>query len=531
MDEKLTLKLSIFLHKKEIMDFDDCIKEESFESIDTYKVNGELGLDGKMYIHHPTKNPPSWKYLLDKITDERIEMEDNSSNKAVVIFKYRNRYLSIVYGYGKSMLDDSTIVKNFGLKVAANLIDPENIRSLNSMTIEDTIVDTQKQATEYVNQDQFQTDKNREILKSISGSPNNETIAKFMVGTDSLSVTRKMSMLEIKENLIYYFNSYNKDDYKGKGFEWIDNIQKIKDAETQMMLNDYLVQAILNSDESLRIAPNKIIEWENIISFRITGMGRSTEESIYINQNSYFEYIRSRKKQNNVIDKLKRDDLRARTTDDIEVKISNIYDAIIYETLINGQKYILCYGDWFEVDTEYYTRIKNRVKRTPKCAIQFPNCKKGQSEGEYNESVVSHNSEYVLLDQKNYIGKNYGRSKIEPCDIFTKNKQLIHVKIGGASSKLSHLFSQGLVSARILSIDKGFKAHINDVTKQKLGYEPIGLDDQNNQFEIVFAIIDKREEEIENVIPFFSLVNLAQVLDNLDSMNFKNSLMLIKQEV
>ena len=111
------------------------------------------------------------------------------------------------------MLEDGNIERNFGLIVAANLIDPQKIRSLNSMTIEDTIVDTQKQSVFYSSQTDLQVDANKEILKSVSGAPKLESEARFLVGTDSLTATRKMKIEDIKESIKFYYSAYRKKDY------------------------------------------------------------------------------------------------------------------------------------------------------------------------------------------------------------------------------------------------------------------------------------------------------------------------------
>ncbi|CQR47379.1 hypothetical protein BN1058_01690 [Paraliobacillus sp. PM-2] len=531
-DDLKVQKISLYLHKDSVSDYEDCIKDSSLNSVDTYVVKKEIGLEGKIYVHHPTVNTPDWKEVIEKLTNEEIDIKENASNKAIMILKYNNRFFSIVYGYGKSMLNYSTIVRNFGLIVAANLIDSKKIRSLNSMTIEDTIVDTQKQSTEYANQELFQVNKSREILKTLSGSSSNESIARFIVGTDSLTITRKMDIEKIKSDITFYFKTYNEDHYKRNGFDWLDNIQREKDSQIIEELDKKLIDGIKTLNPKLSIAPNKIIDWENIFGFYFTGTGKSKDKlvSIDINYTDYFQYINQRT-EINIISKLKRDGLFSINNTNEEFKVSNIYEAIIFETSLNNSLYLLCYGDWYEINKNFYSQIKERIKNVYKSNLQFPSCKFKEHEGTYNERVAQSNPSYVLMDQKNYQPKAYGLSKIEPCDIFTKDKQLIHIKKGGSSSKLSHLFSQALVSSRILAIENEFRAHVNRIAQEKLLVDPLSEKDNNSDFEIIFAIIHKKEEEMENVLPFFSMVNLTQVLDTLDSMNFQYSLLSIKQEI
>lgn len=528
--EKSTIKISLFLHQDHIRSFDECIKKEAKKESKEYNLKRSVGIEGKIYVHKPKEQSPDWFGLLNRLSHEPIETKKNASNKAIIVFKHKNRFFTLTYGYGKSMLNESTLVRNFGLIVAANLIDPKKIKSLNSMTIEDVIVDTQKQSTEFVTQDQFQTNRSGEIMKSLSGSPKSETIAKFVTGTDSLTATRQMNIEEIASDIDYYYSVFQQKDYQKNGFEWLDNVQRIKDSILKAKLEGKLVQAI-TQNEKVVIAPNKIIDWQEIKGFYLTGTRKKKPQnpSVLINYDEYFDYIRS-KNLKNIIDKMKRDALYGINLDEVDIKISNIYDSVVFETMLDNRKYLLCYGDWYEINHQFYTQIKDRIRNVRTCSLSLPCCTRGEREDHYNSRIANGNNNFALMDQKNYQPKEYGYSKIEPCDIVTMQKQFIHIKKGGSSSKLSHLFAQGSVSSRILAKEYEFKTHINEVVESKFGPDFLKEEDRNHEYEIVFAIIDHRNGPIEEVLPFFSMVNLSQTLDNLESMKFNYSLALIKQE-
>lgn len=428
-------KISIFLHKDTVQNFEGCIKVKARDSSDIHTVKNTIGISGKIYIHRSIPKTPEWKATLEKLTSETISLTDNSSNKAVVVFKYKNRYLSMTYGYGKSMLDEETIERNFGLIFAANLIDPNKIRSLNSMTIEDTIVDTQKQAVNFSTQEDFQINQNSEILKSVSGAPNLETTAKFIVGSDSITATQKMNIENIKESIKFYYDTYQKNDYVNKGFGWLNNIKRIKDATINNLLDSKLEEDILREDANIVIGPNKILDWEDIAGFYITGMRNSKEPdiSISLDYEKYLTYLRS-KPEIKFLDKLKRDKIKAKNDQGIHFSISSVYDGIVYELSHDDKKYLLCYGDWYEVDEDFYNKIRTRVNTVATCEFTLPSCIKDAGEGDYNTKVDESNDNCVSLDQKNYSIPGYGRSKVEPCDILTKDKKFIHVKKGGSSS-------------------------------------------------------------------------------------------------
>lgn len=523
-----TQKISLYLHKVSVQDFSECIKSKALLSSEVSEVKPEIGLEGKIYIHETTKKMPDWKVLIDQLSVNSINIAENTSNKAAIVFKYKNRFLSVVFGYGKAMLNESTIERNFGLKVAINLIDPKKIRSLNSMTIENTVLDSQKQSFVLSSQDKFQIDQNREIVKLVSGAPSLESTAKFLVGTDSLTATRKMDIKDIKDSIRFYYDTFQKEDYKERGFGWVENIRRVQDNTLIGKLDGKLERNILLSNTTVSIGPNKILDWENIVGFYFKGIGKMSEEDISI-ELDYERYIRFVQSKNsaNTLKKMKKDKIIAKQDNGEDFVVSSVYEGLVFEVDHDSCRYLLCYGEWFEVNKEFYSEIIHQVNNIPRCEIQFPACEKNMNEGDYNKRVSESNDNYFLMDKLNYSGKGYGRSRIEPCDILTKDKKFIHVKFGGSSSTLSHLFAQGVVSAKIFSGDDSMRNFINEKVKTKFGRTFIKkVNKKNEDFEIVFSIIDHRKDkEFIEILPFFSLVNLARAIEDLKSMGYKYSLM------
>ena len=152
-------------------------------------------------------------------------------------------------------------------------------------------------------------------------------------------------------------------------------------------------------------------------------------------------------------------------------------------------------------------------------------------EGEYNEMVAEGNPDYCLMD-KRMISVENGPKKIEACDIFTRAKRMIHVKNKGQSAQLSHLFSQGKVSAECFISDMDFRKQVSEITKQKFGTPVFDYTKKprSDEFEIVYAIIDAKDSSIEEKLPFFSKVNLMMTAQELDRMHFKFSVCCIRKE-
>lgn len=82
------------------------------------------------------------------------------------------------------------------------------------------------------------------------------------------------------------------------------------------------------------------------------------------------------------------------------------------------------------------------------------------------------------------------KTQIEPCDIFRKSdKTFIHVKKYGASSVLSHLFSQAYVSADIFSNSLNGRTQIVDKILELDKAKDYDKDENKKNYSIVMAIM------------------------------------------
>ncbi len=162
--------------------------------------------------------------------------------------------------------------------------------------------------------------------------------------------------------------------------------------------------------------------------------------------------------------------------------------------------------------------------------IQLPECDTGLTEGDYNKTVAASNANYCLFDQK-MIAVEGGPKKIESCDLFTRDKRFIHVKNKGQSAQLSHLFAQGRVSAECFASDEKFRKQISEIATKEFGSPVFDYTQKpsSNEYEVVYAIIDDKDSDLVNKLPFFSKVNLMLTAQELDRMHFRYSVCLVKK--
>ena len=126
-----------------------------------------------------------------------------------------------------------------------------------------------------------------------------------------------------------------------------------------------------------------------------------------------------------------------------------------------------------------------------------------------------------------------GQTQIEPCDVlFVSGDTLyfIHNKIFRASSNLSHLFNQGLASARMYSKDPETTNRLKEEIARK------GTPERINQYTellatkpkvaVLFGIIERSTTKTPHTLlslPLFSKISLSNVLESLRDLHFESS--------
>lgn len=533
MDEQV-INLIIFLIKEHVNEINYCLK--SANSLMSSKLKPSYGLDGTIYYCDSSKKIPRWKSYLDELSEEPINIAESASNKSIILLHVKDRIMAIVFGYGRSFLKEEYIERNFGLKVALNIINPGKMRSVNAATIEDMVVTTQRQASYSTTQDEFGLNVTNDIMKGITGEPYDDIYGNHISGKDSLVVSAYMQMTDLKEKLELYYDAYNDERYKDIGFEWVDNVSEIRDSVQSEALDAELTNAIENRDiDHLHIAPPETTDWDRVIGFCYSGIGKNLEDPNNYNLDlDLTEYLGKIKHGIDVYQKIRRDKLYAMNSEDVPFSVCSIYTALVFQTKYKEKNYILCAGTWYYVESSFFNKVNDFVdKKVPMSDVDLPDCPASiQNEGIYNEMVAENNSDFCLMDKK-LISVENGPRQIEACDIFTRNKKLIHIKNKSHSAQLSHLFSQGKVAAECFASDLSFRKNVYEIVANKFGNEIFDYNKkpESNEFEIVYAIIDDKNKDssIGAVLPFFSKVNLMITAQELDRMHFKFSVCIVKK--
>jgi uncharacterized protein (TIGR04141 family) len=122
----------------------------------------------------------------------------------------------------------------------------------------------------------------------------------------------------------------------------------------------------------------------------------------------------------------------------------------------DAHRFFLMDGDWFEIGADYVRASRSAISRlfpaTPTISLPPWSLPERRTEYDYNCYVEARSrGQYLCLDKNRTVRDPLGaRSPLEICDLLGPGNELIHVKRAEGSASLSHLFSQGLISAQSL---------------------------------------------------------------------------------
>ncbi|MFH1614600.1 MAG: TIGR04141 family sporadically distributed protein [Planctomycetota bacterium] len=522
-----TNKLSVYLIKSDYFDHKDILKKYG-TSLNSFEIKGI----GTFYYGDSYNFKPSWlKKFFGTLLDENIKIFSASAKGLLLVEIVKDemkRLFAIAFGYGWQFLRPGVYEERFGLKTALSVIDPNNLRKIGKKNMVTVPKDTSEQLSKAGIAADFGIDIEQDLICAITGKTiNKEQFGKTISGKDSLSLSVKVNLSSLKNFLKLCYEKYLSDDYK-KNFDWIDQIAEIKDIKLIKELDNKLIENLKNNNwDKTWMAVPEIVEWEHVSGFKYSHKkGEELNEDIDIF--SFLTILSDDEKQNLNLDFLKRKTIYCIGAQNEEVKYQwRAYDCLYCEEQDSKKKktYLLSNGKWYEIETGFAQQVNSDFQRirTVGSTISLP-FYKHKNENDYNEKVAQNDSKICCMDRKT-VNHGGAYSKIEFCDLMTKDKKLIHVKHYGGSSVLSHLFLQGLVSGELFLGDPDFREKVNKKLAGSFKMPDTKMKPISSDYEIIYAIISSSPKELE--VPFFSKVSLRNAKKRLETFGYKVSLLKI----
>jgi uncharacterized protein (TIGR04141 family) len=503
-------------------DFRDFLSADS--NVIEIEIEAIHNFDGALFVKNSRDQRPRWAQFVDALAGEEVDQLSNRSSSAALLVRVDGHVLAFTFGYGRFLLNTGCFQQDFGLKTALNTLDHQSLRSVDLHTLEDQPIQRKSQAVRGGEASIFGIDISRDVLRAVTGSPRAGVDYRNISGGDSIySFGLEMLVHEIPSVAKKLLTYYQMNLYKSS-FAWVDNIRRVKDGDTITKLDESLLKAIKDRDSGVVITLPEIIEWDSVLGFSFTRSKR--EISPTIDTSTYIENIDD---ESVSIVSIRRD--RLYVTDVHEnVFGHSVYTCLYFEIDTEDTKRILFGGNWYEIDKSFMRGIDSILALIEASDIDFPGVEtwneqgkaKIEHEADYNERAAAHLGCY-LLDKK-LVKCSKTTSPIELCDLLTQEKQLVHVKHRkGGSAGLSHLFSQGSVSAEVMLGDRAFRREARQVLRsvdpKADGLVPLDRL-KSSEYEVVFLILGDDSRLLKKNLPFFSKVNLTRVYQSLSQRGF-----------
>jgi len=513
------MKLTFYLFKEAVTEFEQAIASAKFSGDEAFQELtpiDELPFDGKAYFQKNRRTQPKWLDFVAGHFDVNPDEIFNTTNSFLLLLKVQGRVFAVTKGFGFNAIDRNQLERGFGLRVALNEIDPSKIKGIDVRKIDTTT----KQKRVFLNRNSplydFDVDIEEDLVHLISGHPSNTDLARKLVGTDSLSLTGDVDFEDIGEKCQNILESFQKEDYK-KHFGFIDYLRLVKDKYLNQELENILAQAFTQRrTEKLMLAYPQIDNLNQIERFKLM-YRRKTGYCEEVDRDAIYDFLT----RNGLLDVAPKTFgiIGLDNNDHALTKKYSLHDYTVFETTYNGKRYILTLGNWFELDNDYVEQVDREIASIP--VITAPNylpaIQKGQREDEYN-AMAARETGFLLLDKDNYPAG--GHSKIEVSDLLSPSGDFICVKKYNGSSTLSHLFSQGYVSAALFVDEKRYREFILDKCPDEWEILFDVEYPENRDITFVFAIASESQENLTEVLPFFSKVNLRHARKSIERLGF-----------
>ncbi len=468
--------------------------------------------------------PPAWVGFFEGHVDLREVLLRSASSAAVLVLSVAGRWFAVTFGYGRHLLDQGVWEPNFGLRVTLNSIADASIRSIDRKSFDAISRHTREEASRAGSIEQFGLNVEEDLLRAVVGKPEDETLARSMAGMDALTVTAAVTLPEVPGQLERYVAQWQKRRYR-KRYPWVDQIAEIRDRRQARDLDERLIERLAARElDHAWLAVPVPIDWSQVGGFRFS-MSERTETHDDIHLQAFFESLRDSTSLSP--ETLRRKSVYCLDPDGRHASEKwSVYQCLYAEIREGDDVFLLTGGRWYRVARRFVQRIDQDVAGLHATQYELPPYRHG-SEGAYNQAVARRDAEVALMDQKN-IRYGGGASQIEFCDLFARKRVMLHVKRYGGSSVLSHLFSQGVVSATLFLQDPEFRREV----RQKLGpAHRDGVPDGRprvDRYEVGFAIVSRSAGNL--VLPFFSKVNLRNAARTLTGLGYRVTLTKITVE-
>ncbi|HGM5581261.1 TPA: DUF6119 family protein [Pseudomonas putida] len=481
---------------------------------------------------------PGWISFVEEQVGAQPDNLIASGAGAVLFLPVDDRIFAICFGHIHMALEEEAFERQFGLKVTLNSVPRDGLRTLDLATPDAVTFQKRVQASKDSDVQDFGVDVLRDLARVAGGTPNEANFAKFVAGRDSLSITCKLASDDLLTKCEQILHVYRTNTYKQR-FPWIDNMQVVRDRGTLNALDRKLFAALRalreGRDSELHMAPPEIVDYQEGCLLHYNGFGSSGTDFHSLSIEDYVAELDRCEFDGTIDDIRERHYIKAKAPDSDVFKVQwRVYNCFTFETNVRSggvnNSYVLFSGQWYCVERNFKRQVEERFQAIPRVEIIGPtHCR---NERELIAHLEENRADLLCLDQVKINPEGVRYANIEPCDFLSNARQFIHLKDGHSSGPISHLWSQGVVSAEALVSDADFRKKLRRVVSNRRRAVLALLPAINGRvaradYTIVYGVMRKPYRNGDLDLPFFSKVSLQAAVDRIERLDIPVALEII----
>ena len=325
----------------------------------------------------------------------------------------------MTFGHAWQKLDDGWLERDFGLRVALNVIPRKELVEIRAEQVFAKWHLASERAPRASSVEEFGVDFDRDLVAVLEGVPSiSPSLGKTIRGSTSLKVNLPISALANVFDIA--LERFGSGDYK-KDWPEMDNISPLKDEEIIYLLEEQL--GIDLSDVNARSKPAMFTPSQRkgemfIADSGVCGRrGQKQASSPVLNNGGLIITARS-----GLDPSLEVANSPMSTSSDDSggtPRDVTVFDCFGYEYSDGARVYVLSSGAWYEVSIDFVQGVTDSIARVSPPPFALTAWNGADSEGDYNKACAR-NHGFLNCDAKN-IFFGGGRSQLEFCDMLDPN--------------------------------------------------------------------------------------------------------------
>jgi uncharacterized protein (TIGR04141 family) len=515
--------ITFYLVKEEVTTFDAVLPAQDGTS--TYVLGPEFGLpfEGRLVVKTPRQVPPWWVPWL-RASIPAVHNLVNASNAAAVVVRSSGRLFAVTFGYGRGLMALDSFERDFGLRVALNVVNPDSLSSVDAKTFEQLTVTTRSQTSRAASLESFRVSRAEDIVKAVTGTPRDEQIASRVTGADAVKITYVPSLDLLHEKCNQLLEAYRSHAYRDR-FGFIDDLRTVRDRPRIVSLNEELLRRFRERDFGvIHMAPPEITDVRDIDQFAFDNF--PDEPFLDLDVDRYCTLVTASGHDFSV-ERLRKGKVGVTYRGGGEVHyLWSVFDCLVAEVRDGERLFVLSGGSWYQIEGDFAERVAVAAEHRSRPPDFLPAGRDAESEPIYNLRAAGGNGLHLL--DGCLVQPAGARSPIEFCDLIDGQRRVVHIKRRSRSSTLSHLFSQGVVSAETFLRDATFRTALAQRLNELGRHEAAGLIPPErpapHEWEIVYGIVGGNVGDGPRSLPFFSQLNFKIAAERLEALGFSVSL-------